>query len=88
MKIKFFLYLYEMMDIDQTYCSNRFTINLSQIIMFYTLNSAVYQLYPKKLRGGEEFNGSHNFKVQDSNDVIRTQYLPLTFGSTSSAIPC
>ena len=41
-----------MMDIDQTYCSNCFTINLSQIIMFYTLNSAVYQLYPKKLRGG------------------------------------
>ena len=77
-----------MMDIDQTYCSNCFTINLSQIIMFYTLNSAVYQLYPKKLRGGEEFNGSHNFKVQESNDVIRTQYLPLTFGSTSSAIPC
>lgn len=48
---KIFLYLFEMMDVDQTYCGNHFTINVSQIIMLSTLNlySAVYQLYPKKL---------------------------------------
>ena len=45
-----------MMDVDQTYCGNDFTINVSQIIMLYTLNlySAVYQLYPKKLVVGRE----------------------------------
>lgn len=40
------------MDVNQTYCGNHFTIYLSQIILMYTLNlySVVCQLYLNKTR--------------------------------------
>ena len=34
----FFVYLYEMMDVDQTYCGDNFTIDVSRITTLYTLN--------------------------------------------------
>lgn len=34
----FLLYLYEMMDINQTECGNHFTIDVNRTIMLYTLN--------------------------------------------------
>ena len=45
-----YLYLYEMMDVNKTYCDNLFSMYVSQIIMPHTLNSyhAVCQLYLNK----------------------------------------
>lgn len=41
----FYLFcVYEMMDVNQTYCGNQFSIYVSQIIMSNTLYSAVCQL--------------------------------------------
>ena len=41
-----------MMDIHQTYCGHHFMMQVSQIIMLYTLNlhSAICQLYLNKTR--------------------------------------
>ena len=41
------MYLYEMMDVHQTYCDNHFMTYVSQISMLYTLHlySDVCQLY-------------------------------------------
>ena len=48
----FVVCLYEMMNVNQTFCDDHFTIYLSQIIVLYTLNlhSVVCQLYLNKLR--------------------------------------
>ena len=44
------LYLYEMMDIHQTYCDDHFMMFVSHIFMLYTLNlySAACHLYLNK----------------------------------------
>ena len=46
----FLLYLYEMMDVNLTYCDNHFTTYVNQIIMLYTLTlySGICQLFLKK----------------------------------------
>ena len=44
----YFLYLYEMTDVNETYCGHHFTIHVSQVIMLYTLFSVVCQLYLNK----------------------------------------
>ena len=44
----FILYLYDMTDIQWTYCGNHFMMHTSQIIMLYTLYSAICQLYLNK----------------------------------------
>ena len=43
--IFFLLSQYEKMDVISTYCSDHFTIYVSQIIILYTLNSELYIIY-------------------------------------------
>ena len=60
------MYVYELMGIHQTHCSNHFMMYVSQITMLYTfnLNSATYQLHLNKMERKKRKLGKYKFPPQ------------------------